>query len=57
MMLFMTEKTLSNFDFGLMQKPKIHPGYYQIIMLKLYPSKGEALGQIEEMVKRYNESK
>jgi len=45
---------LSNYDFGLMEKSKIHPGYYQIIMLKLYPSKGEAFGMIEKIVEKFN---
>ena len=48
--------TLSEFDFGLMEKTKIHPGYYQVVMLKLFPSKGEARGFIKRLVEKYNEN-
>lgn len=48
-------KTLSKWDFALMEKTQVHQGYYQVVTTILFNSKQDGWSFIEKMVEAYNE--
>lgn len=42
---------MKKYDFGVMERPKVKPGYFQIVTTRLFSSREEAWAFIDMIVK------